>query len=318
MEQILHIRESIIGIIKRHETVLIFCFKFIIGLILYRAINNLGFASTSFKFLVQQPFSFIYITFLALLFASLPLSVNYIFIILNLTLQFSSQIELALIVFLVLLSIFLFYGHLGRTESCLIIAVVMGFYFNIPYGVPIFAGLYFGIISLIPIIIGTFIWSYSQVIISMMTQIESSDELVYDVGDIVIYLYNTLNYEYLNAQLWIAISISFTLVLISVYVLSKSTINYSKELAIIVGVLISIIGFAFIGIFIDYSINFFAVTFFSVLSGIIIAVIRFFDIVLDYSRAEKVEFEDEDNYYYVKVIPKIRLKKSVINSKSKE
>jgi hypothetical protein len=37
--------------------------------------------------------------------------------------------------------------------------------------------------------------------------------------------------------------------------------------------------------------------------------IRLFDPILDYQRAESVQFEDENNYYYVRVIPKISMTK---------
>ena len=35
--------------------------------------------------------------------------------------------------------------------------------------------------------------------------------------------------------------------------------------------------------------------------------IEFFSFNLDYSRTEKVQFEDDDYYYYVKAVPKVTL-----------
>ncbi|HOA81281.1 MAG TPA: hypothetical protein PKK61_09505, partial [Defluviitaleaceae bacterium] len=46
-----------------------------------------------------------------------------------------------------------------------------------------------------------------------------------------------------------------------------------------------------------------------IISMLIMFVIQFFYRVVDYSRVENVQFEDEENYYYVKVIPKIILEK---------
>jgi hypothetical protein len=37
----------------------------------------------------------------------------------------------------------------------------------------------------------------------------------------------------------------------------------------------------------------------------IACVMVFFDVLLDYDKAENVQFQDEDNYYYVKIVPKI-------------
>ena len=38
---------------------------------------------------------------------------------------------------------------------------------------------------------------------------------------------------------------------------------------------------------------------------VIVKVIEFFAFHVDYSRVEKVQFEDDEYYYYVKAVPKI-------------
>jgi hypothetical protein len=44
-------------------------------------------------------------------------------------------------------------------------------------------------------------------------------------------------------------------------------------------------------------------------SVVIAVIVRFFDAVLDYSKVKRVEFEDEENFYFVKVVPKVILLK---------
>lgn len=322
MDKLLSLRETIIDIIKRNENILLFLSKFIVGLVIYIAINSIGFSSSTFSYITESPFSFAYIVFMGLLFAYLPLNVNYFLIILNITLQFSSRIELALVVFLVLLTIFLFYGHFGKKESSLMIATVLGFYFNIPYLIPLFAGLYLGITSILPIVIGIFIWSYADVVLNLMVEAEASSLNLIDISDTTTYLFSSLNYSSINSQITIVFSLIFTIVLVCVYIISKLNINYSKEIAVIIGVLVNILGFLISILFIDINTNLLSVIFFSLVSGLIVLTIRFFDIVLDYNCAEKVEFEDENNYYYVKVIPKVKPRKTkndqVINPKYDE
>ena len=41
------------------------------------------------------------------------------------------------------------------------------------------------------------------------------------------------------------------------------------------------------------------------ISTLIVLVLQFFIFNVDYSRAEYVQFEDDDYYYYVKAVPKI-------------
>ena len=40
-------------------------------------------------------------------------------------------------------------------------------------------------------------------------------------------------------------------------------------------------------------------------SALLMLVIKFFAFNLDYSRIEKVQFEDDEYYYYVKAVPKV-------------
>lgn len=49
------------------------------------------------------------------------------------------------------------------------------------------------------------------------------------------------------------------------------------------------------------------------LSILAVMIMQFFKVVIDYSRQETMEFEDEDYYYYVKAIPKSRVNEEEIN-----
>ena len=49
------------------------------------------------------------------------------------------------------------------------------------------------------------------------------------------------------------------------------------------------------------------------LSILVVMVMQFFKVVIDYSRQETMEFEDEEYYYYVKAIPKSRVNEEEIN-----
>lgn len=44
-----------------------------------------------------------------------------------------------------------------------------------------------------------------------------------------------------------------------------------------------------------------------IISMLVAAVVQFFSGVIDYTREERFEFEDEEYYYYVKAIPKVSM-----------
>ena len=55
---------------------------------------------------------------------------------------------------------------------------------------------------------------------------------------------------------------------------------------------------------------------FSLLTSLIVLVLQFFIFNVDYSRAEYVQFEDDEYYYYVKAVPKIVLHERQPRSKN--
>ncbi len=51
--------------------------------------------------------------------------------------------------------------------------------------------------------------------------------------------------------------------------------------------------------------SFIAVIVQTVISILLLLILQFFAFNLDYSRIEKVQFEDDEYYYYVKAVPKV-------------
>jgi len=68
-----------------------------------------------------------------------------------------------------------------------------------------------------------------------------------------------------------------------------------------------IFGYILATITVEISVHLPSVIIMTLLCGVIAIIIRLFDPILNYSRAESVQFEDDNNYYYVRVVPKIQL-----------
>ena len=82
-----------------------------------------------------------------------------------------------------------------------------------------------------------------------------------------------------------------------------------------VGMVVLILGFLAGGIIIDDAMSFRVIFLGSVLSGLAAMLVQFFKGIVDYSRIEVVQFEDDEYYYYVKAVPKIRITKQDLNVK---
>jgi len=105
---------------------------------------------------------------------------------------------------------------------------------------------------------------------------------------------------------WVFTAFIFAMVIILVYVVSRLSIDFAKENAIGLGwglMIFSFILFVLVG---EGSIGIGAF-FMILLCGLIAEFFRLFDPVLDYQRAESVQFEDENYFYFVRMVPKIQL-----------
>ena len=82
-------------------------------------------------------------------------------------------------------------------------------------------------------------------------------------------------------------------------------VNYATDISLMLGGLINIVGYIIMSLIIDLEINIFLLFLNTFISVLISFIIKFFDIMLDYKSIERVSFEDDENYYYVKIVPKI-------------
>ena len=97
----------------------------------------------------------------------------------------------------------------------------------------------------------------------------------------------------------------FAIVLVLVYIIRRSSVDHSWKIAIAVGA-ISLIIFTLIGdIMLDTQISIAGVVLGAIISALLMLVVEFFAFNMDYSRTEKVQFEDDEYYYYVKAVPKV-------------
>lgn len=103
---------------------------------------------------------------------------------------------------------------------------------------------------------------------------------------------------------------------IVVYVIRRLSINNSWTIAMIVGYATNLIILLIGGVVAKVDAFEVIILFTSLVSFGITKIVEFFAHNVDYSRIEKVQFEDDDYYYYVKAVPKIAL--SETNKKTKK
>ena len=307
MKDIFYTRALIINIIKRYESYIVFAAKFIAGIVLYSFIFSIGMYREELAFLFSMPLSVPFIVLLAASFAFFPATANYLLMAAIVAAQFSASLEAASLAFLLMICMVIFYVRLSPKKSYLILAVLVAFYFRVPYAVVLFAGLYVGVASILPIALGTFVFYFAPNIIQVAEYMKTAEEI--DLLELPVRFVDsyTLIFENLTSNYtWVITTFIFAIAILGIYAISKLTIDFVKEISIAFGGIVCIMCLILASIVIeDFQLSILSVIFGTIGSVVMVAIIRFFDDLPDYQRTENVKFEDDDNYYYCKIVPKL-------------
>jgi len=284
-----------------------FVFKFFFGLFVFSQIGDIGLYMPMFSAVNQLP----YVLLMAMLFTVVPITMGYGLIIINICIQLSSAIGVMAFAGVFLLLILFFYARLAPRESVLILATFFAFRLGVPHVVPLMAGLYFGITSVIPVSLGIMIVSFVPLLRFLLDDAFMMSELIAanfavmpeHLGE----LYVTIFAEITTNQAWVFTAFTFAMVIFIVYIISRFTIDHAREIAVGVGIVVAIISAILAQIIAVPDASLAGTIVSIVVSGLLAFLALFFDMVLDYQRTERVQFEDEANFYQVKIIPKISL-----------
>ena len=310
MEQIIHIRQLIIGFYKKFEVIINYILKFLVGMFIFSRINTLGMYREEFAILFDSAAQVAYLALASLLFTISPPAVALFLVAVAVTIQISAAAEVAVFVFLLMVLLIVFYARLSPRRSMLILAIIFGFHFNMPYVVVLFAGLFFGLSSIIPIVLGTAVWYFLPFFTNLAETLAHTTDFIADLDLFELPVVFMEVFAQIYVQLttdfnWIVIGFVFAMMVLAVHLISLISINYSKDIAIAVGAIIGMVCMTMVVLVTDLDMSvpgIFVSVFFS---AVIVWIAKFFDNVADYRRVERVVFDDEDNIYYVKIVPKV-------------
>ena len=107
-----------------------------------------------------------------------------------------------------------------------------------------------------------------------------------------------------NQEMMVTI-IAFVTVLVIVYVVRRLEVEYAWHIAVFGGGIAYMIIMAAGGIFLEATIPVVPLVAGTMVSVFVGEILEFFFFHVDYKRTERLQFEDDEYYYYVKAIPKI-------------
>ncbi|MCM1467635.1 MAG: hypothetical protein NC086_05755 [Alistipes sp.] len=291
MTGILMLKEKLKKFYARNDMFIVPVAKFILAFAALSLINsNLGY--------MKQLNNIMVVIIISLLCALLPNGATVLIVTLVMVAHlFSLSMELAVVTFLVFLLMYLFFFHFTAKSSFWMIITMVCFLMKIPYVVPVAAGLLSSAVSIIPVLFGTIVYYI------MMFAREYSGLTAGTGADDMFANFKVVLNGMMNKEI-ILIAISFSLTIAIVYIIRRLSIDYSWIYAVIAGALTDFVMLLVGNVIFATNIGFMGILiglFLSIAVGYVLNILFF---GVDYSRTEKVQYEDDHYYYYVKAVPK--------------
>ena len=321
LEYLLVGREYFVKYFKQFEIFLLPVFKFIFGYVVFSGILSIGLMNETVAGFAGGFPPAMLAGFFALLFTVLPMNMSWLLIIAALVAQFTSDVEVAAALFIFLMFIYLFYARMAPKESVFILVTVLAFRFNVPYLVPMLAGLYFPLSTIFPISIGVFVHSQTPLLFGLASPAEAVAEaieierdfvdVITELPDTFAEIYAALMASLQDAGTWLFTAVIFAMVVVLVHFVSRQSFDYAKQIAIGLGFVMTVFGFVVSVVLGTDEASIGMVILGAIACAVIAAIVTFFDMVLDYNRVESVQFEDEHNFYHVRIVPKMTMTTAV-------
>ncbi len=293
MTTLLELREKIKLIYSKNEVFILPVVKFLLAFIVFNTLNaKLGYMTRLDNIAI--------VLIVSLLCSFLPMGFMLLFgILFSLLHMYALSMEVALVGVCVYLLIFLLFLRLSPKDSLVVLLTVLLCSFKVPYIMPIAMGLIGSPMAAVSVACGVVIYYLLLTVVNSAGTIGTMEAS--DVTEKIRLIIDGI----LGNKAMIVMVTAFVITVIVVYLLRRMSIDYSWTIAMVTGAMINIVILLIGDLLYDTKNSVFTVILGSVLAVGVSKVIEFFRFCVDYSRTEKVQFEDDEYYYYVKAVPKI-------------
>lgn len=303
MNQLMAVKERMIHVYQKAGIVIVPIIKFMVAFFVFIIINaRLGYDSR----FSGMGMSLLLALFCAFVPASVMVFLSAVLILIHI---YCVSKILSVIVVLFFIVFYLMFIRLTPKQGYAVLAIPILFPINMAYLIPLLLGMTAAPVSIIAAISGVAIY-YLIDIIREAAQISVSNS----VEDILALYRFVIDGLLGNKEMFLTMVI-FSLVILVTYFLRRMKYDHAFGIAIASGTMIMVLGFLFGNIRITLEAGIVNMLIGSILSALIMVIIQFVRLTLDYTAVERTQFEDDDYYYYVKAVPKIKLaapEKSVV------
>lgn len=293
MTALLELRDKLKIIYSKNEVFIVPVLKFLLAFLVLTMINDkMGYMSRIDNVAL--------VLIVALACSFLPKGCIILFgAVFSLLHMYALAMEVALVGLCVYLVMFLLFFRFSPRDSLVVILTPILFVWKVPYIMPIAMGLVGTPAAAVSVSCGVLVYYFLSNIVGNATGINAME-----VEEATAKLRLVID-GLLNNKGMIVVMVAFAITVIVVYLIRRMSVDYSWTIAIIAGVIINLVILLMGDLMYDTNMSLVNAILGSVAAVAVAKVIEFFRFSVDYSRTEKVQFEDDEYYYYVKAIPKM-------------
>ena len=278
---------------SKYETYITPLMKFMLALISLLLINaNLGYMNSINKLAV--------VLIVALMCSFMP--TNFIVImaaLFALLHMYTFSLECAVVVGGVFLLMFLLYFRFSPRDTAVVVLTPVCFLLKIPYVVPISMGLIGTPASAVSVACGVISY-YMISYVNKNATVISSAAVEETAAKFKLIIDGILG----NKEMIVTI-VAFAVTIVLVYMIRRMSVDYAWTIAMVAGAIVNIMVLLIGDLMFDINVSLLSVIVGTIFSFLFTIILQFFVFHVDYMRAEKVQFEDDEYYYYVKAVPKV-------------
>lgn len=293
MTALLELRENLKKIYSRNEAFILPVIKFLLSFIVLSIINGkMGYMTKldnmAIVLIVSLLCSFLptgFMAFFAMMFAVLHM--------------YALSIETAAVGLVVFLLLYLLFLRFTAKEALVVVLTPVLCMLKLPYVMPVAMGLIGTPASCVSVGCGVVVYYLLQTVIINAPTINSmgAEEATAKLRLLIDGMLG-------NKAMLVTIA-AFAITVIVVYLIRRMSVDHSWTIAMVAGVMIEVMILLVGDLMYDTNLSIVSALLGAVVTLIACKIIEFFRFCLDYSRTEKVQFEDDEYYYYVKAVPKM-------------
>lgn len=212
---------------------------------------------------------------------------------------YSFSLECAAVVGVGFLLIFLLYLRFSPKDTIVVLIMPICFLMKIPYVIPLAMGLVGTPASAVSVACGVIVYYMIHYVVQNVSVIASmaDEETAAKFKFIIDGLIG-------NKEMIVTI-VAFGITVILVYTIRRLSVDYAWTIAMAAGAVVNIMVLLVGDLMFDTNVALLGVILGTIVALLLVAMLQFFVFNVDYSRTEKVQFEDDEYYYYVKAVPKV-------------